>query len=155
MGPVLQPVSETEIQKGRFFNEQSLCQPATLDPPRDGCGRMAVCAANGERCHSDDRLFPDPRSSPDTFADQIAGFHRGLKNIGFVDKVNVAIEYAWGEDQFERLPALAAELVRRPVAVIVASGGSNLAMVAKSATTASRSFSPSLFADQASRGFCL
>jgi len=79
--------------------------------------------------------FLDPRSSPDTFADQIAGFHRGLKDIGFVDKVNVAIEYAWGEDQFERLPALAAELVRRPVAVIVACGGSHLAMVAKSATT--------------------
>src|SRR2546423_11782247 len=79
--------------------------------------------------------FLDPRSSPDTFADQIAGFHLGLKDIGIVEKVNVAIEYAWGEDQFERLPALAAELVRRPVAVIVASGGSNVPMVAKSATT--------------------
>jgi putative ABC transport system substrate-binding protein len=59
--------------------------------------------------------FLDPRSSPDSFSDQIAGFHRGLKDIGLVENENVAIEYAWSHDQFNRLPTLAADLVSRPV----------------------------------------
>ena len=80
--------------------------------------------------------FLDPRSSSDTFSDQIAGFHRGLKETGFIENQNVKIEYAWAHDQFDRLPALAAELVRRPVAVIVASGGSLVAAIAEAATTA-------------------
>jgi putative ABC transport system substrate-binding protein len=79
--------------------------------------------------------FLDPRSSPDSFPDYIAGFHRGLKDIGFVENENVAIEYAWSHDQFDRLPMLAADLVSRPVAVLVASGGSEVAMIAKAATT--------------------
>jgi ABC-type uncharacterized transport system substrate-binding protein len=80
--------------------------------------------------------FLDPRSSSDTFSDQIAGFHRGLKETGFIENQNVKIECAWAHDQFDRLPALAAELVRRPVAVIVASGGSRVAAIAEAATTA-------------------
>jgi putative ABC transport system substrate-binding protein len=79
--------------------------------------------------------FLDPRASPDSFSNQIAGFHRGLKDIGFVVNENVAIEYAWGHDQFDRLPMLAADLVSRPVAVLVASGGSQVAVIAKAATT--------------------
>jgi putative tryptophan/tyrosine transport system substrate-binding protein len=50
----------------------------------------------------------------------VAAFHLGLKEEGFVDGRNVAIEYQWGENQFGRLPALAADLVKRPVTVIVA-----------------------------------
>jgi putative tryptophan/tyrosine transport system substrate-binding protein len=80
--------------------------------------------------------FLDPRSSPDSFADQLAGFHLGLKETGFTEKENVAIEYAWAQDQFVRLPALAADLVRRPVAVLIASGGSLVAAIALTATTA-------------------
>jgi putative tryptophan/tyrosine transport system substrate-binding protein len=79
--------------------------------------------------------FLDPRSSPESFSDQIAGFHLGLKETGFIENQNVAIEYAWGGDQFDRLPALAAELVQRPVAVLVASGGSLVAAIAGTATT--------------------
>jgi putative ABC transport system substrate-binding protein len=79
--------------------------------------------------------FLDPRSSPDSFANDIAGFHQGLKDIGFVENENVAIEYAWSHDQFDRLPILAADLVSRPVAVLVASGGSQVAVIAKAATT--------------------
>jgi putative ABC transport system substrate-binding protein len=79
--------------------------------------------------------FLDPRSSPDSFADQIAGFYRGLKDMGFVVNENVAIEYAWGQNQFDRLPKLAADLASRPVTVLVASGGSQVAVVAKAATT--------------------
>src|SRR5258708_33845400 len=80
--------------------------------------------------------FLDTRSSSETFSDQIAGFHRGRKETGFIENQNVKIEYAWAHDQFDRLPALAAELVRRPVAVIVASGGSLVAAIAEAATTA-------------------
>ena len=79
--------------------------------------------------------FLDPRSSPDSFSNDIAGFHQGLKDIGFVENENVAIEYAWSHDQFDRLPTLAADLVSRPVDVLVASGGSQVAVVAKAATT--------------------
>jgi ABC-type uncharacterized transport system substrate-binding protein len=78
--------------------------------------------------------FLDPRSSPDSFSSHIAGFHHGLKEMGFVVNQNVAIEHAWGNDQFDRLPVLAADLVSRPVKVLVASGGSQVAVVAKTAT---------------------
>jgi len=52
----------------------------------------------------------------------VNGFHRGLKETGFSEGRNVAVEYRWAEGQYDRLPALAAELVRHPVAVLVASG---------------------------------
>ena len=62
--------------------------------------------------------FLDPRS-PDTFADYLRAFRQGLKDSGYVEGENVAIEYRWAENQMDRLPALAADLVRRRVAVIV------------------------------------
>jgi putative tryptophan/tyrosine transport system substrate-binding protein len=66
--------------------------------------------------------------SPDTAADLMRGFHRGLKESGYVEGENVTIAYRWADNQIDRLPALAAELVRQQVAVI--STGSNPAAFA-------------------------
>jgi putative tryptophan/tyrosine transport system substrate-binding protein len=73
-------------------------------------------------------------TSPETVADRLRAFRQGLKDVGFVEGENLAIEYRWAENQFDRLPALAGELVRRPVAVIVTTGGAPSALAAKAAT---------------------
>jgi putative ABC transport system substrate-binding protein len=72
--------------------------------------------------------------SPDTFAHIAAAFRQGLEETGFVEGQNVAIEYRWAEGQYDRLPALAAELVGRQVAVLIATGGNPSPLVAKMAT---------------------
>jgi putative tryptophan/tyrosine transport system substrate-binding protein len=68
------------------------------------------------------------------FAPNVAGFIRGLKDIGFVEGQNVAIEYRWAEGDYERLPTMANELAHRPIVVLVASGGTAVARAAKAAT---------------------
>src|SRR5262245_41634368 len=73
--------------------------------------------------------------SPDTLADRLRGFHRGLKENGFVEGENVSIDYRWAENQVDRLPVLAAELVRRRGGGIATSGGPGVVLAAKAATT--------------------
>src|SRR3981189_3641399 len=62
--------------------------------------------------------------SPDGYSERVRGLRQGLKDTGYVEGENVAIEYRWAENQFDRLPALAAELVRPRGAVIVTNGRS-------------------------------
>jgi len=71
-------------------------------------------------------------TSPDAY--RLHAFHQGLKEAGFVEGENVAVEYRWAESQIDRLPTLAAELVRRQVPVIVAGGGVASALVARAET---------------------
>ena len=74
-------------------------------------------------------------ASPDAFGYLVAAFLRGLNDAGYIEGQNVVIEYRWAQFQYDRLPALATELVRRPVTVIVASGGVAPTVAAKAATT--------------------
>ena len=76
--------------------------------------------------------FLDSRS-PDTMAGRLRAFREGLKEAGYVEGENVAIEYRWAEGHNDRLPALAVGLVRRQVKVLAASAGTPSALAAKTA----------------------
>jgi putative ABC transport system substrate-binding protein len=73
--------------------------------------------------------------SPDAFAELAASFRRGLHENGYVEDQNVLIEYRWAEGRYDRLPALAADLVNRRVAVIASTGGPDVVEAAAAATT--------------------
>jgi putative ABC transport system substrate-binding protein len=72
--------------------------------------------------------------SPDVDASLVAAFHRGLAELGFSEGRNVAVEYRWARGQYRRLPTLAAELVSKPIAVLVSTGGTVSALAAKDST---------------------
>jgi putative tryptophan/tyrosine transport system substrate-binding protein len=65
----------------------------------------------------------------------VTAFRQGLQETGHIEGQNVAIEYRWAEGHYDRLPAMAADLIRHPLAVLVATGGAISGLVAKSATT--------------------
>ena len=73
-------------------------------------------------------------ASPGPFAHLVAAYRQGLKDTGYVEGQNLAVEYRWAEGHFDRLPSLAADLVRRDVRLIAAFGGSTSPLAAKKAT---------------------
>ena len=77
--------------------------------------------------------FPN-NTSPEANADLLRAFRQGLKETGFVEGENVAVDYRWADNQLDRLSGLATDLVHRRVAVIVTTGGTTAASAAKAAT---------------------
>ena len=74
-------------------------------------------------------------ATSETYAHRLRGFHAGLKDTGYVEGENLAIVYRWANNQMDRLPEMAADLVRRKVALIVAGTGTLAALAAKAATS--------------------
>ena len=99
-----------------------------------GGGAVWPLAAQAQQARMPVLGFLGSASETD-YATTTAALRRGLNEAGYVEKQNLLIDYRWADFQYERLPALAAELVERPVDAIFATGSVVSALAAKAATT--------------------
>jgi putative tryptophan/tyrosine transport system substrate-binding protein len=99
-----------------------------------GAAIFRLCAARAQQNAPPIIGFLSSRSPEDSSA-QVAGFRQGLAELGYVEGENLAIEYRWARGDYERLPALAADLVGKPVRVLATVGGEPSALAAKAATS--------------------
>jgi putative ABC transport system substrate-binding protein len=99
-----------------------------------GAAIFRPCAARAQQNALPIIGFLSSRSPEDSSA-QMAGFRQGLAEMSFVEGENLAIEYRWARGDYERLPALAADLVGKPVRVLATVGGEPSALAAKAATS--------------------
>jgi putative tryptophan/tyrosine transport system substrate-binding protein len=99
-------------------------------------GAMALTAGNGASAQPQSVAVVGflNSASPGPYAQNIAGFRRGLRDTGYVEGRNLAIEFRWAESRLDQLPALAADLVSRRVSVIATGGGPAPALAVKAAT---------------------
>ncbi|MEH2597446.1 putative ABC transport system substrate-binding protein [Bradyrhizobium sp. AZCC 1577] len=106
---------------------------------RDLLALMAGAAAWTTPLHAQKATMPVIgylcAESPELFASRLKAFHEGLREAGFVEGRNVAIDYQWAQGQYTRLPALAANLVARNVDIVVAPGGAQVALAVKAAAS--------------------
>src|SRR5258708_11944932 len=99
-----------------------------------GCAVLGCSPAPAQRAQVPVSGFLRTASRNARDSEQLAAFHRGLREAGFTEGKNVEIDYRWASDTYAQLPELSAELVRRRVAVIVAAGGHVSALAAHEAT---------------------
>jgi putative tryptophan/tyrosine transport system substrate-binding protein len=116
----------------------SACGLADRLKRRDLIAYVSAAAISGFPASAQDRRSPIigylGSESPSVYASRLAAFRNGLAEAGYFEDRNVVIEFRWAEGQYRRLPSLATDLVRRHVALMVAPGGAEVALAAKSAT---------------------
>lgn len=120
------------------FHALCLCRTADRMIRRDFIALVGGAAARGFPARAQQPGMPVigylGSESPGPYASRVTAFRKGLAETGYAEGRNVAIEFRWAEGQYRRLPALAMDLVNRQVSVIVAPGGAEVALAAKSAT---------------------